>query len=272
MFGVVCLAQVAYHEAASATSLSGGDMVKGCLLIHGFGGAPFEMEPLAARLAAAGHMVRNITLPGHDTSFEDFRTTYFMDWAAYAEAQYRELAHEVDGVVPIGLSMGGALALYLAEVFTPLAVVALAAPMYVYRYFPLEMQDWRLPLVGLVKRRWPVLAKAPRSPEAKALVPWRGYEGQMALPQLHSLLQGIAGVKRRLHEVTAPLLVMHARGDKTVPVGNAFLIGERVRSSQVTVRVFDINENRAGKHLITCHPECGPMVGDAVVSFVNGLK
>lgn len=243
----------------------------GCLLVHGFTGAPFEMEPLAGPLRDIGCVVRNIRLPGHDTSFEDFRRTVFADWVAHAEDEYRALEREVDAVVPIGLSMGGTIALHLAQLFRPLGVVALAAPVYVYRIIPWRMKDWRLPLVGLLRHVRPVWPSAPRSEAARAVAPWRGYEEATALPQLHSLIVGAAGVRRGLARVTAPVLVMQARGDATVHYSNALHIAAHVASPDVTLKLFDIKDMRAGHHVITTHVECRDRVSGAVRDFVGGL-
>lgn len=243
----------------------------GCLLVHGFTGAPFEMEPLAGPLRDAGCVVRNIRLPGHDTSFEDFRRTVFADWVAHAEEEYRALEQEVEAVVPIGLSMGGTIALHLAQVFRPVGVVALAAPVYVYRVVPWRMKDWRLPLVGLLRHVRPVWPSAPRSEAARAVAPWHGYEEATALPQLHSLIRGAADVRRGLHRVTAPLLIMQARGDATVHFSNALHIAAHVSSPDVTLKLFDIADRRAGHHVITTHAESRDRVCAAVRDFVCGL-
>ncbi len=47
----------------------------GCLLVHGFTGAPDEMRPLGEALAAAGFPVRAVRLPGHGTSVDDLART-----------------------------------------------------------------------------------------------------------------------------------------------------------------------------------------------------
>lgn len=249
---------------------TGGTMTGGaCLLIHGFGGAPFEMEPLAVALAEAGVEAHVTTLPGHDATLEDFEATCFDDWARHAEECYRDLEARAGRVVVVGLSMGGTLALHLGCRFRPAGVVALAAPVFLYRAVPFVMQDWRLPFVGLLKRvrrRWPVPC---RKPEATAVAPWRGYDGVMALPQLHSLIKGMGQVERELPLLVAPLLLMHARGDRTVPVENALHIARRVTSDDVSVRLFGLADRVAGHHLITTHRESRSFVAREVVSFTQ---
>lgn len=240
-----------------------------CLLIHGFGGSPFEMEPLADALEASGVVARAITLPGHDATLEAFEDTCFDDWADHAEECFRQLEAEAGRVVVAGLSMGGTLALRLGCRFRPAGVVALAAPVFLYRALPFVMQDWRLPFIGLLKhvrRRWPV---SRRRAEASAVAPWRGYDGVMALPQLHSLIRGMASVERSLPRLDAPLLLMHARGDGTVPVENALHIARSVSSPDVTLRLFGLADTVAGHHLITTHRESRAFVANEVVRFVR---
>lgn len=75
-------------------------------LIHGLGGTAATMAPLADALAAAGHEVHTVTLPGHGTDPEDLVGVGWSDWlAAVPHAE-----------VLIGQSMGATLALTVAAV------------------------------------------------------------------------------------------------------------------------------------------------------------
>ena len=143
-----------------------------CLLIHGLAGSPVEMEPLALALEADGFEVVRLTLPGHATSIDDFSRTFFPDWLAAAEHACEQEMARGRRVVVIGHSMGGSIALHLAEHYDLAGVVTLAAPVYLYRFFPPEAADWRLPLVGLLKHlrpRWPKAAADPLALQIRAL-------------------------------------------------------------------------------------------------------
>jgi carboxylesterase len=87
----------------------------GALVLHGFTGTPQSMRGLAEAFAAAGFATELPLLPGHGTTPEDMATTGWSDWTAAAEAAYQDLAGRCDKVVVAGLSMGGALAVWLAE-------------------------------------------------------------------------------------------------------------------------------------------------------------
>ncbi len=97
---------------AEPWSHDGGEA--GMLCIHGFTGNPSSMRGIAEAAAAAGFSVELPRLPGHGTTVEDMMTTGWSDWSSAAEAAYQQLRARCSHVVVGGLSMGGALTLWLA--------------------------------------------------------------------------------------------------------------------------------------------------------------
>ncbi len=87
----------------------------GVLFVHGFTGNPAALRPWAERTADAGYGVSLPRLPGHGTSWREMTVTRWPDWYAVAERAYDDLRARYDRVVVAGLSMGGALALRIAE-------------------------------------------------------------------------------------------------------------------------------------------------------------
>jgi carboxylesterase len=87
----------------------------GVLLSHGFTGSPASMTPWARHLAELGHTVKVPLLPGHGTSWQDMNRTRWTDWYDAVDAALTELRTTCDHVVVGGLSMGGCLALRLAQ-------------------------------------------------------------------------------------------------------------------------------------------------------------
>jgi carboxylesterase len=86
------------------------------LVLHGFTGSPRAIRPWAEHLAQAGHTVSAPRLPGHGTTWPDLALTGWQDWYLAAEEAFAGLTARCDQVFITGLSMGGCLALRLAEV------------------------------------------------------------------------------------------------------------------------------------------------------------
>jgi carboxylesterase len=89
--------------------------ITGVLLCHGFTGSPQSLRPWAGFLAEAGLSVSLPLLPGHGTSWQQMNHTTSDDWLAAAETALAELRSRCDEVFLMGLSLGGCLALRLAE-------------------------------------------------------------------------------------------------------------------------------------------------------------
>jgi carboxylesterase len=87
----------------------------GALVLHGFTGNPSSMRELAEAFAAAGYHVEMPRLAGHGTAVADMIPTRWSDWAADAEQAFDALSARCSKVVVAGLSMGGALTLWLAS-------------------------------------------------------------------------------------------------------------------------------------------------------------
>jgi carboxylesterase len=93
---------------------NGGRSV-GVLLVHGFTGSPASMKPWASALAEHGYAVEVPLLPGHGTRWQDLNRASWTEWYAGTEAAFDRLRTTCEAVVVAGLSMGGCLALRLAE-------------------------------------------------------------------------------------------------------------------------------------------------------------
>lgn len=245
-----------------------------CLLLHGFGSTPFEMAPVAERLTAAGAACLAPLLPGHGRTVDAWRRTGFEDWAGTAETHLRAMQAEHGRVAVIGMSMGGALALRLAQRLGrdgPVGVATIATPVWLYSFFPWRMRDWRLPLTPLLARLRPVWPMPPRSEASKAIAPWQGYEGIMALEPLVSLMRGLKTVRRDLPKVRCPLLVLHSEGDKTAPADNAREIAARSGSTAKRLVMLPIMERVTGHHALTTHRETRAAVARLCLEFVLSL-
>ena len=85
------------------------------LLCHGFTGSPQTLRGWADYLAGNGLTVSLPRLPGHGTTWQDLARTGGDDWYSAVDAAFARLASRCEQTFVFGLSMGGCLALRLAE-------------------------------------------------------------------------------------------------------------------------------------------------------------
>ncbi len=237
------------------------------LCIHGFGSTPFEMQGLGRALERAGCETDLPLLPGHGTTPRDWDRSTFADWTGAVERSYDALAERAERVFVCGLSMGGLLALHLGTVRRPAAIAALAAPVYLYRYYPLEIIDWRLPFLPLLRHFRPLWRVAPPAGDSRVIAPWKGYEGVVALNALTELMRGMRAVRARLGEIRSPLLALHSPGDRTAPFSSSQEIVRRAGSLVRRLEVLPIAERTTGHHLLTTHEETRGRVEALVPEF-----
>ncbi len=193
----------------------------GCLLIHGFTGAPTEMRPLGEFLARKGYSVLGPRLSGHGTRIEDMNRMIWQDWSNSVLDGWNLLKPQVDQIFLIGLSMGGALALYHASFLPANGVVSLSTP---FRIEP----GLKLTLLPILSKVIPYADKGQsdwQNPEAlEAHFSYPQYPTK-AIIQLNHLLEAM---RKSLPSVTIPALLIHALKDKGVVPKNMDLIDQHL--------------------------------------------
>jgi len=202
-----------------------GDDV-GVLLCHGFTSTPSSLAAWAERLAQDGRTVRVPRLPGHGTTWQEMNRTRWEDWYATVEVALVGLRERCAQVVVGGLSMGGALALRLAqERASDVAAIMLVNP-------AVRLTDPRLRLLPVLSH---LVASLPgiASDIAKPGVVELAYD-RTPLSALYSSVRAYAKVARDLPQVTQPLLLMHSPQDHVVPPRSSSLVLSRVSSKDVT--------------------------------------
>lgn len=203
----------------------------GALLLHGFTGSPASMRPWGEHLAAEGTTVNVPRLPGHGTSWRELNRTQWRDWYAEAVRGLDLLLERCDEVFVAGLSMGGCLALRLAEERPDdVAGLVLVNPSVV-------SSDKRLAVTPLLKRVVPAL-KGVGNDIKKPGVDEHCYD-RTPLKAVDSLRALWKVTRDDLPKVTAPVLMFRSVDDHVVEPLSAQLIAERVSSRDVTERVLE---------------------------------
>jgi len=197
----------------------------GFLLSHGFTGSPASMRPWGEHLAAQGHTVRVPRLPGHGTTWQEMNTTRWEDWYATVEAELYELRQRCDRVVVGGLSMGGCLALRLAEQHPDqVDAVVVVNPAIASR-----RKDLRL--VPLLQHVIPSMAGIGNDIK-KPGVDEYGYD-RTPLKALASMTRLWADVRAGLGSISAPLLFFRSTDDHVVDSWSRDLVLAGVSSTVV---------------------------------------
>jgi len=150
-------------------------------------------------------------------------------------------------------------------------VVTIASPIYLYRLFPWEGAHILLPFVGILRHICPVIRTSSSSQEASEIAPFGGYEGFYALNPLYSLIKGLREIKKGLHRITAPILIIHSPQDRSVPVSNAWGIAKGVNSKRRTIELLQIKERITTGHILTTHRETSPWVKRYIVKFCREI-
>jgi carboxylesterase len=200
----------------------------GVLLCHGFTGSPQSLRPWAEFLANAGLSVRLPRLPGHGTAWQDLARTRWEDWFAEVDRSFDELRAVSDEIFVMGLSMGGCLALRLAELRgSAISGLVLVNP-------SLAADTWLFALAPVMKLVVPSL-KGIGSDIKQEHASELSYDrvpvkAAATLPRLWRITQSELG------QVTAPVLVFHSTVDHVVGPASLRVLRGALPSGQLEVR------------------------------------
>jgi carboxylesterase len=200
----------------------------GVLLCHGFTGSPQSLRPWADYLAAAGLSVSLPRLPGHGTSWQEMARTRWEDWYAEVDRAFDELRAKCDEMFVMGLSMGGCLALRLAELRgTAVRGLVLVNP-------SITADTKLFLLVPVLKLVVPSL-KGIASDIKKAGAEEAGYDrvpvkAAATLPGLWRITQ------QHLSELRQPVLAFRSTTDHVVGPASMKLLEEALPAGQLEVR------------------------------------
>lgn len=187
----------------------------GVLLSHGFTGSPASMRPWGEYLADRGYTISVPRLPGHGTTVEDMLSTRFSDYTIAIESAYADLAAHCDVVVVAGLSMGGALALQLAENHPEIAGVILVNAAVASTNKQLLM----LPALKHFVKTFPAIANDIKKPDTEE----SGYD-RTPLKPLASFVASWKPIRAGLERVVCPVLLVRSAEDHVVDASSARII------------------------------------------------
>lgn len=251
----------------------------GFLLIHGLGGTPVELRYVAQGLARAGHTVLCCQLAGHCGTVDELRNSTWQAWYKSVEAAHDRLKQHCDTIIAGGLSMGGILAVHLAQ-NRPSEVHGLAL------YAPtIKLDGWSMPWYSAALRllRPKFIHWEFDLPEHE---PYGIKDERLRAFVVNSMLSGdssqagvfstplrcfanfnelVSVIKKRLGSVTAPALIMHPRDDDIASLDNALYL-QRKLGGLVDVVVMDDSY-----HIITLDRQ-RHLVVERSLTFASALE
>lgn len=190
-----------------------GDPQRALLLVHGYNDTPASLDDIARAIHAAGWTVRLPLLPGHGRSLEAWDDWRGADAVAMVREEYAALRTAHRTVVVGGLSMGAALATWLAAEADVHGLLLFAPILFVPR--PMQVAVSTARVWSLVTRH--VTGGGARSlldPEAKRRSVSYGCSTRRSLEALEYVAQGVIP---RLGFAHAPTLVCQSVDDNRLP-------------------------------------------------------
>ncbi|MEB3102724.1 alpha/beta hydrolase [Ferviditalea candida] len=216
---------------------------KVCLLLHGFTGGPFEVEPLGSHLQSKGYTVSIPVLPGHAGDDRHLGEVTWQQWVEEAEREAGRLAETYGSFDLAGFSMGGLIAAYLASRY-PVRRLVLISASVIYlspKRFATEMWE------EVRRKNWSAFYKVQTTP-------------------LHAVLQFmmlVRSLRREIGRVQVPTLVVQGERDEIVhPYSARYL--EQNLGGEVQVKYFSNS-----RHLIFLDIETKE-VCEAISAFYEG--
>jgi carboxylesterase len=225
----------------------------GCLCIHGFTGAPFEVAPLVDYLKERTDWRFSVpTLPGHGETL-DLKGVHYHDWIAHAEKSLKDLMETCDTIYVIGFSMGGLIASYLATHYPVKRLVLLSAAAYYVNPKQLSMD-----IKEIVKDSF----KGNLASNELFI----RYKRKIKATPLSATLQFrtlVSKVRPLLGEISIPTFIAQGESDGIVPPKSAQYLYQRIGAQQKKLIYI-----KNSKHLI-CHSDEREQLFAEVIQFLD---
>ncbi|EHY88133.1 alpha/beta hydrolase [Saccharomonospora azurea] len=235
-----------------------GSREVGVLLCHGFTSTPATMRPWGEHLAEAGFTVRCPRLPGHGTTWQECNRTRWPDWYGCVREAFADLSERCSSVFVFGLSMGGTLALRLAQdLGDAVDGLVLVNPSVLTRRVDARLATLLAPVLPSARALAGDIAKPGAVELAYDRTPVRALA---SLSRLWSL------VRRDLPRVTQPLLLAHSAVDHIVEPVNATVVADNVRSEDLREVVL-----HNSYHVATLDNDA-PLLFRRSVEFVDSVR
>ncbi len=224
------------------------------ILVHGFGASCTETLPLAKHLNSIGYDTLGVLLSGHGTSPEDLDHTKWENWIVDIQTAYETYKDEYKHIFIGGVSLGGALVLYMASMLDVTGVFTINA------FYKMKLiHRLVIPLLSLFKVH--ISRSASR-------VEWYKEHQLFAYPvdvshAANEILKLHRRLYRRIQDIKVPTLLIQSKTDHTIDPNNANLIYKNLTTSYK--KLIWISD---GDHILTVDKNA-IIAFDAISNFIN---
>ena len=182
----------------------------GVLVIHGFTSTPQSIEYYFKKMNEYGFHVEVPVLTGHAASWEEMNKITYHEWIKNVNNSYKKLADRVSKVFVAGLSMGGALALKLAELNKNInGIILINHAIFLKR-------DWRL-LFLLIIMHFKASDAAKIGGDLKDPDAYELTYNRIPLKGVYQLMRLQKEVRRIHTKITKPVLIFKSVIDHVLP-------------------------------------------------------
>jgi carboxylesterase len=207
----------------------------GCLIIHGFTGGPYELEPLTEYLKENTNWHISVpTLPGHGKQLALENVTY-KNWIEAAEASLKQLKDRCDEIYIIGFSMGGMISAYLAAKYKvdKLVLLATAGKYLSFKQIGVDLGEViRDGITGKLGKN-------------KLYLHYKRKLGVVPFKANIEFLKLVWQTRKYLRNVESPVLIAQGQLDSMVPYKTAYYLDKEIPSDRKEVVFFE-----RSRHLI----------------------
>lgn len=205
----------------------------GCLIIHGFTGGPYEIEPLQKYLEdQTDWKIAVPVLEGHGEKLDLEEVSYEV-WLDDAQEAFVELKKTCDTVYVIGFSMGGMIAAYLAAMYEVDKLVLLStARKYVsFKYLSYYVAE----MIGDGFRG--------KLRENDLFIHYKNKFGDVPLKANIEFMKLVNRTKHYLKDITSPVFIAQGHKDEMVPFKTAYSLEEEIGSKEKEVVFFEESDH-----------------------------
>jgi carboxylesterase len=199
------------------------DSDTGVLVIHGFTGTTSSLMPLNDALTKSGYNVECPRLSGHGLNWIELEKVKYRDWFDDVERSLDLLMKRSKKVFLAGLSMGGALAMRLAEKHDDVKGVVLINNALILQ----NIKFFLLPILIHIMRKAPGIGSDIKDMTKKEIC----YD-TVSTKAVYEMIKMLKVVKNNISMISQPALIFKSTVDHIVPKISALYTYDNISSTQ----------------------------------------